>query len=62
MYSSVVICSGLNADPDPAFDLNSDPDPEPGAKPMQIHADPEPGQTLMSKKAEFLHEKYTYSR
>ncbi len=28
---------GLNADPDPAFDLNSDPDPEPGS---QTNADP----------------------
>jgi hypothetical protein len=28
---------GLNADPDPAFDLNSDPDPKPGSK---ANADP----------------------
>ncbi len=29
----------------PAVYLNTDPDP--GAKPMQIHADPDPGQTLL---------------
>ncbi len=30
---------------------------DPGAKPMRIHADPDPGQTLKSQKVEFLHEK-----
>ncbi len=25
---------GFNADPDPAFNLNSEPNPDPGAKPM----------------------------
>jgi hypothetical protein len=33
-----------------------------GAKPLRIHADPNPGQTLKSKKVEFLHEKYKYSK
>ncbi len=30
-----------------------------GAKPMEIHQDPDPGQTLKSQKVEFLHEWYT---
>jgi hypothetical protein len=29
-----------------------------GTKPMRIHADPDPGQTLPSQKVEYLHEKY----
>jgi hypothetical protein len=34
------------------------------AKPMRIHpdSDPDPGQTSMPQKVEFLHEKCTYSR
>jgi hypothetical protein len=44
---------GFNADPDTAFNLNTDPDP--GAKLMRINADPDPGQTLKSQKDEFLH-------
>jgi hypothetical protein len=48
-------------DPDPAFYLNEYPhlDPDPVAKPIRIHADPDPGQTFKSQKVEFLHEKYT---
>ncbi len=30
-----------------------------GTKQMGINADPDPGQTLMLQKVEFLHEKYT---
>jgi hypothetical protein len=40
---------GFNADLDPAFYLNADPDPRSGSmEPMRIHADPDPnpGQTL----------------
>jgi hypothetical protein len=48
---------GFNSDPDPDFFLNADPDQ--GAKPTRIHADPDPGQTFKSQKVEFLHEKYT---
>jgi hypothetical protein len=33
-------------DPDTAYYLNADADP--GKKPMQIHADPDPDQTLKS--------------
>jgi hypothetical protein len=29
-----------------------------GAKPIQIHVDPDPGQSLQSQKVEFYHEKY----
>jgi hypothetical protein len=32
--------------------FNSDPDPNPGSQTMQIHADPEPGQTFTSQKDE----------
>ncbi len=44
---------GFNADLEPAFYLNSDPDPRTqiqGVKPMRIHADPDPGQILKSHK------------
>ncbi len=30
-----------------------------GAKPIQIHVDPDPDQSLKSQKVEFYHEKYT---
>jgi hypothetical protein len=49
---------GFTADPDPAFKLNADPGP--GAKPMRIHPDPDPDQTLKSQKGQFLQEKYTF--
>ncbi len=53
------ILLGYNADLDPAFYLNTLPDPG-----SQTNADlnPDPGQTLKSQKVEFLHEKYTKSR
>ncbi len=41
---------GFNADLDPAFYLNADPDPDPGKEPMRIQADPDPGQTSKSHK------------
>jgi hypothetical protein len=49
------IHTGFNADPNPAFYLNADPDP--GAIPMRVHADPDPGKTLSHKKMNF--DKYT---
>jgi hypothetical protein len=48
-------CVGLNADPDPAFDLNADPDT--GSQTIRIRRDPDPCQTLKSQKDEFLNEK-----
>jgi hypothetical protein len=39
---------GINADPDPAFYLNTDPDPE--AKSRQIHADPDPKHWFTQKR------------
>ncbi len=33
---------GFNVDPDPAFYLIADPDPDPGNKPMPINADTDP--------------------
>ncbi len=42
------------------LDLNADPDP--GSNTNRIYVDPDPGQTLPSKKVEFSHEKYTLSR
>ncbi len=33
-----------------------------GAKPMEIHSEPDPGQSLKSKKDYLLHLKYTLSR
>jgi hypothetical protein len=39
--------------------INADANPDEGAKPMRIHANPNHGQTLKSQKVEFLHEKYT---
>jgi hypothetical protein len=54
---------GFNADPDPAFismrirmRIRIQ-----GAKPMRIQADPDLDQTSESQKADFLHEKYTFS-
>ncbi len=32
---------GFNVDPEPTFNLNADPYPVQGAKPMWIHADPD---------------------
>ncbi len=47
---------GFNADPDPAFYLNADPDPDPDPG-SQINADPDPdpdpGETLPSQKVGF---------
>ncbi len=42
---------GFNADPDPAFYHNAEPENQINADP-----DPDPGQTLKSQKVEFLHE------
>ncbi len=54
---------GFNADPDPAFYVNGDPDldADPGGKPMRIQADldTDPHQTFESQKVKFSHEKYT---
>jgi hypothetical protein len=52
------ICINFIADPDPAFYLNAVPFQIriQGAKPMRIHADPDPGQTLPSQKVYFPHE------
>jgi hypothetical protein len=47
-----------NADPDSDTALYLNADPDPGAKPMRILADPDQGQTLKSQKVKFLHEKY----
>jgi hypothetical protein len=38
----------INADPDQGFDLNADPDTDPGAKPKRIHAFPNFKQALPS--------------
>jgi hypothetical protein len=48
----------FSADPDliPAFYLDVDPYPDPGAKPIQADPDPYPGKTLKSQKIECLHE------
>jgi hypothetical protein len=54
------IGSNGNADPDPAFNLNADPNPDPGAKPMWIHAVPDPGLTVTSQKFYYSIEKYTF--
>jgi hypothetical protein len=54
-----VIRIGFKADPDPTFISMRILIQE--AKQKQIHAefaDPDPGQTLPPRKAEFLHEKY----
>jgi hypothetical protein len=52
------IRKGFNADPhldpDPAFYLIADPNPDTGS---QTNADPDPGQTLPSQKVDF-HMKY----
>jgi hypothetical protein len=47
--------TGLNADPDSAFDLNADRIRFHGAKPMRIRI-----QTLNAQNVELLHEKYRY--
>jgi hypothetical protein len=51
------IRTGFNADPDPAFYLNEEPDTDPFQedKPMRIQADLNPGQTFKSQKFEILH-------
>jgi hypothetical protein len=44
---------GFTADPIQLFiskNADSDPDRDQGAKPMRIHADPNPGQILKSQK------------
>jgi hypothetical protein len=53
---------GFNANLDPAFNLNAGPNPDPGAKPMWIHAEPDPGLTVTSQKFDCLNEKYTLHR
>jgi|LakMenEpi03Aug12_release.lakeMendotaPanAssembly.Ray.scaffolds.fasta_scaffold3644643_1 hypothetical protein len=54
------ICIGFNSDPDPdsAFILSQCGSGSDVAKPIWIHADlaSDPGQTLASRKVEFLHE------
>ncbi len=45
--------------PEPAFKLNANPDLRPGGQLMRNHADPDPCQTLLSLKVEFILEKYT---
>jgi hypothetical protein len=44
------ICIGFNADPDPAFYPNADPDQDSGS---QTNAYPDPCQTLKSQKVEY---------
>jgi hypothetical protein len=52
---------GFNANPDPAFNLHADPNPDPGAKLMWIHAEPDPGLTVQSSQQfDCLNEKYRY--
>jgi hypothetical protein len=46
------ILKKYNADPDPAFDVNTGPD-----QGSQINADPDPGQTLPLQKVVSSHEK-----
>jgi hypothetical protein len=54
MFQSVLrIRIGFNANPDLASYFSVDADADPGAKPMRIHADPDPGQTLRSQKLDF---------
>ena len=48
------IHTDFNADPEPAFKLNADPDLEPGGQPMRIHANSDRCQSLPSIKVEFL--------
>jgi hypothetical protein len=48
----------FNADPDPAFYLDLNPDPD--SQTNVIHADPDPGQTLPSQNVESLHENILY--
>jgi hypothetical protein len=55
--SGLWIRTGCNADLAPAF-MPSMRIRIQGTKPMRIHADPDPGQTLPSQKVEYLHEKY----
>jgi hypothetical protein len=56
------IILGFIVDPDPAFYLNAEPDPDPGSKPMRINADPDPGQTLPHKILGFYLKKYSLCR
>ncbi len=53
----------FNANLDPAFYLNADPDQgsQTNAN-LDPYPDPDPGQTLKSQKVEFLRGKYTSSR
>ncbi len=51
---------GFNANPDPAFNLNADPNPSPGAKPMWIHAKSDPGLTVALQKFDGLNGNILY--
>jgi hypothetical protein len=45
--------------PEPAFNLNADPDPDPGSQ-TNADLDPDLGQTFTSQKVGLLNEKYGY--
>ncbi len=47
--SVLLICNELNADPDPAFYLRADPNPDPESQTNNIHVDPDPGTNLFWK-------------
>jgi hypothetical protein len=51
--------NGFNANPDPAFNLNADPDQDPDSR-NQTNADPDSSRNLKTQEVEFLHEKYRY--
>jgi len=56
---------GFNADPDPAFYFDTDPNTDldlgsqTNVDPIQAYQDLDPDKTFESQKVEFLHEKYT---
>jgi hypothetical protein len=56
---------GFNADPDPVFYLNEDPDKDldlgsqTNVDLIQVDQDLDPDKTFQSQKVEFSHEKYT---
>jgi hypothetical protein len=54
---------GLNADPDPAFCLSSDRDPDPGSQPNEDPCGSRSGSwsDLAVKKVEFLHVNILYA-
>jgi hypothetical protein len=54
------IIIGLNADQNPAFNPNADPDPDLGSHANGIYADPNSGPTLPSQKVEFLQKNIIY--